>query len=232
MKAIFTAICVGLAAGPAFAAADAQPELAGQKGGSFFVLRSPEVTNDGTLPKDYTGDGTSSTLPLEWSNAPAGTKSFALIMHHVPPDRGFKWYWVLYNIPADTHSLPKNVKGVGTLGNNSVNRRLEYTPPHSKGPGPKAYTYTVYALSAPPQITVPPSEVNREVLLAAMKDKILASAELSVTYSRPEGATSQGQGGGPAKDRPRNRSDGSGGGERPPRDANRQPGQQKPPGDQ
>jgi Raf kinase inhibitor-like YbhB/YbcL family protein len=148
-----------------------------------FVLRSPEVADGGQLPKDYTGDGTSSTLPLEWSGAPDGTKSFAVIMHHVAPDQT-KWYWILYNIPADVKSLPKNVKGVGTLGNNSVNRRTEYAPPHSKGPGPKTYIYTVYALSAPPKITVPPPEVSREVLLTAMKDLILGSAELRVVYTR------------------------------------------------
>jgi hypothetical protein len=49
---------------------------------------------------------------------------------------------------------------------------------------------TLYALSAPPQLTVPPSQVNREVLLAAMKDKILGTAELSVVYTRTgEGTT-------------------------------------------
>ena len=151
--------------------------------GPVFVLQSPEVANGGTLPKDYTGDGSSSTLPLEWTGAPEGTRSFALIMHHVAPDRT-KWYWILYNIPADIKSLPKNVKDVGTLGNNSVNGRTEYAPPHSKGPGPKTYVYTVYALSSPVKLDVTPAEVNRDVLLAAMKDKILASAELRVVYSR------------------------------------------------
>ena len=220
-------LALGFTSWSPLAAGETPAALSGQKSGGAFVLRSSEVTNGGTLPKDYTGDGTSATLPLEWSNAPLGTKSFALIMHHVPPEGGFKWYWVLYNIPAVTHSLPKNVKGVGTLGNNSVNRRLEYAPPHSKGPGPKTYIFTVYALSAPPQITVPPAEVNREVLLAAMKDKLLASAELSVVYSRPEGATSQDEDRGPGLDRARNRPDGSAGGERPPRDPNRQPGQRR-----
>jgi phosphatidylethanolamine-binding protein (PEBP) family uncharacterized protein len=135
-------------------------------------------------------------------------------MHHEAPDQT-KWYWILYNIPSETRSLPKNVKGVGTLGNNSVNRRQEYAPPHSKGPGAKTYTYTLYALSTPPQITVPPAEVNRDVLLAAMKDCVLATAQLSVTYTRPEGATTSGDGSpqGPA------------------RDPNRQPGRGQPPGD-
>jgi phosphatidylethanolamine-binding protein (PEBP) family uncharacterized protein len=148
-----------------------------------FVFRSPVVADGGKLPKDYTGDGTSSTLPLEWSGAPKGTKSFAVIMHHIAPD-GIKWYWVLYDIPASVTKLPKNVKGVGTLGNNSINRKRAYAPPHSKGPGPKIYTYALYALSAPPKITVPPGKVSRAVLLAAMKHITLAGAKFSVVYTR------------------------------------------------
>jgi Raf kinase inhibitor-like YbhB/YbcL family protein len=155
---------------------------------SPFVLRSSQVSEGGNLPEEFTGDGSGVTLPLEWSGAPSGTKSYALIMHHIDPKGVAKWYWILYNIPADVQSLSKNVKGVGTLGNNSVNERTEYAPPHSKGPGAKTYIYTVYALSAVPQLSVSPDKVNREVLLEAMKDKILASAELRVVYSRPEGS--------------------------------------------
>jgi Raf kinase inhibitor-like YbhB/YbcL family protein len=157
-----------------------------------FVLRSSEVADGGPLPRDFTGDGTSSTLPIEWSGAPAGTKSYALIMHHLDPEGKTKWYWVLYNIPADTKRLPKNVKNVGTPGNNSVNGRMEYAPPHSRGPGAKTYVYTLYALSAPVKIDTKSSEVSRDVLLAAMKDSLLAVAELRVVYSRPEGATGLG----------------------------------------
>ena len=135
------------------------------------------------LPVEFTGDGESATLPLEWSGAPEGTKSYALIMHHIAPDMT-KWYWTLYNIPVETNSLPKNVKGVGILGNNSVNSKTEYAPPHSKGPGAKKYILTLYALSAPLQLKVPQSQVNRELLLSAMKDKILGTAELSVVYTR------------------------------------------------
>ena len=153
-----------------------------------FLLKSPAVADGGTLPKEFTGDGASATLPLEWGGAPAGTKSFAVSMHHIDPEGKAKWYWTLYNIPADTKSLPKNVKDVGTLGNNSVNGRTEYAPPHSKGPSTKTYIYTVYALSAPVAMDVPPAEVSRAALLAAMKDKILASTEMKVVYTRPAGA--------------------------------------------
>ena len=159
---------------------------------SGFSLRSPEVVDGGQLPKEYTGDGAAATLPLEWVGAPEGTKSFAVVMHHIDPEGRAKWYWILYNLPASTQSLPKNVSGLGTLGNNSVNGRTAYAPPHSKGPGAKTYIYTLYALSAPVKLDVPPAQVRREVLLAAMKDSVLATAELRVVYTRPEGATSEG----------------------------------------
>ncbi|HPA16767.1 MAG TPA: SUMF1/EgtB/PvdO family nonheme iron enzyme [Verrucomicrobiae bacterium] len=190
--------------------APASPKVRREEQAAGFALTSPEVTDGGTLPKEFTGDGESATLPLQWSGAPAGTKSYALIMHHIDPAGEAKWYWTLYNIPPTVRSLPKNVKGVGTLGNNSVNSRTEYAPPHSKGPGAKIYVYTLYALSAPPQIMVPPAEVDRDTLLAAMKDRVLASAELHVTYTREGLASAQGEG------QPRQADD------RPPRDFERQ----------
>jgi phosphatidylethanolamine-binding protein (PEBP) family uncharacterized protein len=82
------------------------------KDNTTFTLRSPEVTDGGMLPIDYTGDGTSATLPLEWSGSPDSAKSFALIMHHIDPEGKTKWYWILYNIPADTRNLTKNVKNI------------------------------------------------------------------------------------------------------------------------
>jgi phosphatidylethanolamine-binding protein (PEBP) family uncharacterized protein len=149
-----------------------------------FVLRSPDVADGGPLPREYTGDGDGSTLPLEWSGAPAGTRSFAVVMHHVPPQGPVKWYWVLYDIPSRVGRLPRNVSGVGTLGSNSVDGTVGYAPPRSKGPGPKTYVYTVYALSSPVRLDGPPSQVGRDELLAAMDGRVLASAELRVVYTR------------------------------------------------
>jgi len=151
--------------------------------GQSFVLNSPAVTDGGQLPQEYTGDGASATLLLEWSGAPVGTKSFALIMHHLDPEGKTKWYWILYNIPATVTRLPKNVHGIGTLGNTSINHRTEYAPPHSHVPGPKTYIYTLLALTAPPQIPSPVA-VSRAVLLTAMTGRILGHAELHVTYTR------------------------------------------------
>ncbi len=149
-----------------------------------FTLSSPDVVEGGALPTEYTCDGDSATLPLAWNGAPAETESFALVMSHVPGPGDTHWYWILYDIPADVGDLSKNSAGIGTLGTNSVNGNQEYAPPCSKGPGEKVYTYTVYALSASPQFSVPASQVSLDVLLAAMQDITLASAELNVSYTR------------------------------------------------
>lgn len=151
---------------------------------SGFTLTSPVVQEGGALPEEYTCDGASNTLALAWKNAPAGTQSFAVVMHHVASPADIHWYWVVYDIPADVTSLPKNVSATGTLGTNSVDSKQAYTPPCSKGPGAKTYTFTVYALSAQPRFTVPANKVSRAVLLEAIRDITLASAELNVTYSR------------------------------------------------
>ena len=157
-----------------------------KKPGASFILTSPEVTDGGALPVDYTGDGSGATLPLAWKGTPAGTQSFALVMDHLAPGNVVKSYWTMWDISASTTSLAKNAKGVGKLGT-SFKGALGYEPPHSQGLGAKTYVLTVYALSAPPQLTQQPREVSREVLLTAIKDKVLASASLSVVYSR-EGA--------------------------------------------
>ena len=159
--------------------------LFGVSESSSFELSSTEVAPGGALPADYTCDGSAATLPLAWTGTPEGTQAFAVIMHHIAPDNEIKWYWTLYNIPAAVLSLPRNVTGIGTLGNNSVNGQVGYEPPCSQGPGNKTYIFTVYALSAPVEITASPPEVTREVLLAAMSDRTLATAELPVVYARP-----------------------------------------------
>lgn len=170
---------------------------------SAFVLRSPVIAPGGAIPREYTGDGAGVSPALEWSGAPAGTKSYALVMHHFPHEgEAARWYWVVWNIPADAKSLAKGVKGVGLTGTNCVNRDLAYAPPHSKGPGVKKYTLTLYALSSAPDLKVPASQVSRDVLLAAIKDRTLASAELNFTYDRSDLVGKDG------KDAP--------GGERPP----------------
>ena len=148
-----------------------------------FELTSSEIGDDQLLPTEYTCDGKSSTLPLNWSGVPEGTTCFALVMHHEVSDDDIHWYWIVYNISGDITSIDKNETGFGRLGTNSVNGLTEYSSPCSQGPGEKAYTYTLYALSEYLEISIP-EEVSLEILLNEMDGLIIVSCELYVYYSR------------------------------------------------
>jgi phosphatidylethanolamine-binding protein (PEBP) family uncharacterized protein len=150
-----------------------------------MTLASPVATDGGTLPAEYTCDGVGATIELAWSNAPSGTREFALLMSTLPGDGTVKWSWVLSGIPATVSSLAKNTTGVGVLGVGSDGPTAAYQPPCSQGPGPKTYTFTVYALSASPSLPAAPTQVTGAVLTSAIAPVTIGSASLSLTYTRP-----------------------------------------------
>ncbi len=166
-----------------------------------LVLTSPVVADGDALPDEFTGNGAGATLPLAWSGAPEGTRSFALVMDHIDRDGLLKTYWVLHGIPPTVTSLPKNAAGIGQLGA-TWKRDQGYVPPHSSGGTKQTYTLHLYALSAAPQLDAGSGAVTRDALLARIKDSILDSADLRVTYQRPN-SEATGDGGEKKAKRPR-----------------------------
>jgi phosphatidylethanolamine-binding protein (PEBP) family uncharacterized protein len=156
---------------------------------STLKLTSPAVKEGDVLPVEFTGDGASASPPLAWSGVPKGTQSLVLIMHHLDPEGKTKIYWLMHDIDPKTASVAKNAADFGKMGMSTVHNRVEYAPPHSKGPGEKKYVLTLFALSAKPDLSKAESPVTIEPLLAAMKGKILAAADLNVLYTRPAGAS-------------------------------------------
>ena len=80
-----------------------------------FMLRSSEVTDGGTLPVEFTGDGASASPPLVWTGVPKGTQSLVLIMHHLDPEGKTKIYWLMYDIDPKTTSVAKNATDFGKI---------------------------------------------------------------------------------------------------------------------
>jgi len=150
---------------------------------TVFTLQSSLVTDGGALSITYTCDGDGVSPPISWSNAPQATVSYALLMDHEVASDDFHWYWVLYNIDAQTSSLAVDESGIGTFGTNSVNDLTQYSPPCSKGPGEKAYTFTLYALSQTLNLA-DPSLIDRDALLEAIKGITLDSTAMTLTYER------------------------------------------------
>jgi phosphatidylethanolamine-binding protein (PEBP) family uncharacterized protein len=167
------------------AAVSVTPVAAGS--GSSFALASPVVAEGGVLPAEHTCDGSGASPALTWSNVPAGTQAFALLMSTLPGDGSTKYNWVLRDIPGTARSLSKSSFGVGIAGVGSDGPMAAYQPPCSQGPGAKVYTFTLFALSAAPSVS---GTVDGATLRAALAGVTLAQATLNVNYTRT--AASQG----------------------------------------
>ena len=156
-----------------------------------FPFSSSGVGANGLLDAKFTCDGESLSPPFQWSDLPAGTKSLALTMHHIPgPGAEEHVYIVTWNIPATTKSIDAGQKNVGAWGVNTVNGRAQYAPPCSKGPGEKIYVVTLYALSGEPKLPTS-GKVTRSDLLASIKDITLGSSAIDLRYARASGASAK-----------------------------------------
>ena len=177
-------VCIALVACGGGASGSAAALSAAVTTSGSFALTSSAGAAGGLLPADYTCDGTSSSPPLAWANAPAGTKEFALLMTTIPTVGTLKYNWVLSGIPATATSLARNTSGVGTAGVGSDGPLAAYQAPCSQGPGLKEYTFTLYALSASPSLAVAANAVTGSALASAIASITLATSALNLNYTR------------------------------------------------
>ncbi len=151
-----------------------------------FELRSPALSPGGEIPVNYTCDGADLSPPLRWSDSPAKTKSFALIVDD-PDAPGGTWaHWVLYGLAATLRELSEGVParetvpGIGTQGVNGF-RKVGYGGPcPPRGPAHR-YFFKLYALDT--ELTLPPRRTKAD-LLKAIEGHVLGQAELMGRYKR------------------------------------------------
>jgi Raf kinase inhibitor-like YbhB/YbcL family protein len=135
--------------------------LAGSAFAAPFTLTSPDLPKNKPIADNFVYSGFGCTgknisPALSWTNPPAGTKSFAVLVHDpdAPTGGAGWWHWLLLNLPAATSGL---AQGVGSadgaqLPAGSVQIKTDFGVPGWGGPcppvGDKAhrYNFTVYAL--------------------------------------------------------------------------------------
>jgi Raf kinase inhibitor-like YbhB/YbcL family protein len=152
--------------------------------------------------KRYTRRGDDMSPPLEWSDPPEGTQSFALLVISDPmPDGGGNWVqWILYNIPAETRALPEGLTPDvdGRLPDGSQHHEnswgeLKYGGPNPPHASTQRYYFTLYALddmldlraveeAARAEGTLPWIGATKEVFLRAVEGHVLALGELVGRY--------------------------------------------------
>jgi Raf kinase inhibitor-like YbhB/YbcL family protein len=154
-----------------------------------FNLTSPAFAANGSIPAKYTCEGADISPPLEWSGAPSGTKSFALIMDDpdapdpAKPQRVYV-HWVVYNIPAGTTKLAENAAKSG-LPSGAMQGSNDWGKQTYGGPCPPIgrhrYFFKLYALNTEMKGLGNPNKAQFE---KAMQGYIVGTTELIGTYQK------------------------------------------------
>ena len=161
---------------------------------SSLSLTSSSFANNGAIPRRFTCDGDGLSPSLQWSAAPAGTKSFALVVHDPDAQVDFT-HWLVYDIPPQVRGLAQGTStdgdgdgnGNGAMPRGSKEGINDFRSAGYAGPCPppgKPHHY-VFRLDALDGYITLPSGAKREELEAAMRGHILAEGQLVGIYQRP-----------------------------------------------
>ena len=149
-----------------------------------FQLTSSSFAADSAIPAKYTCDGANVSPALAWTEPPAGTQSFALVVDDPDVPNKTAIHWLIYDLPPTTRALPE---GVPTKANLPDGSRQGKNDPGKIGyggpcPSPGAahhYFFKLYALDY--QTGLKPKAKSADVE-AAIKGHILAQAELIARF--------------------------------------------------
>ncbi len=162
-----------------------------------FVLSSPDAQLTVSVPAVYTANvfgchGGNMSPALQWSGAPAGTKSFVVTLfdgdvHDTPS--GW-WHWVLYDVPMLVNKLPKGAGAEhstllpsGALqGRTDLGTDAYHGPCPDKGDPPHHYVFTIYAVDVS-KLPVPP-EASGSMVTSTAQGHLLGKAVLIARYGR------------------------------------------------
>ncbi|MBV8405737.1 MAG: YbhB/YbcL family Raf kinase inhibitor-like protein [Gammaproteobacteria bacterium] len=160
-----------------------------------FTLTSTDFSDGGKLASaqvfnDMGCTGSNISPALAWSGAPAGTQSFALMVHDpdAPTGSGW-WHWVVYNIPPNVSSLPA---GAGDpkkalMPKGAVQARTDYGTVGYGGPCPPPgkphhYNFKLYALKVPKLEA--PDGASGALIGFNVRAQALGEAQLTGMYGR------------------------------------------------
>ncbi len=162
-----------------------------------FELSSPDFASGQTIPQQYVYNGFGCSggnlsPALNWKNAPAGTKSFAITVHDpdAPTGGAGFWHWLVINLPATMSGL---AQGDGAqhsthLPAGAQQIRTDFGiegwggPCPPVGDKPHHYNFTVYALKVD-HLDIP-ADATASVAGYMINQAAIGKAHLTARYGR------------------------------------------------
>ena len=147
-----------------------------------FSLRSTAFNDAQSIPKEFSCEGTDQPPPLAWSDAPPGTKSFALVVDDPDAPNGVFRHWGAWNIPAGNHGFEPGQSSQFAQAVNDFGKQGYGGPCPPPGHGPHRYRFKLFALDTDSLDLAPGAKIEQVEKAAA--SHLLGRAELMGTYER------------------------------------------------
>ena len=159
-------------------------------GGETMKISSTAFKDGGKIPVPYVmpgAGGKNISIPLEWKDAPAGTKSFCLAIVDIHPVAQHWIHWLVINIPPKVSSIEEGAsqkrmpKGSVELENSWGNTGYGGPQP-PKGTGDHSYMITLYALNVE-KLNLGES-TSLSVFEKTVESKAIGSASITGLFGR------------------------------------------------
>src|SRR2546423_2300312 len=186
MHSLLTFAALLLLGMPALPAPGAAPSSARGERNMNCNISSNSFASSGEIPKKFTCDGADVSPQLSWSEPPAGSKSFALLVDDPDAPAGNWNHWTMWNLPPTVRKLDEGLSKTAQLPDGTQQglndfRKIGYNGPCPPPGKPHRYYFKLYALDG--KLNLKPGARKAEVE-AAMKGHILGQAELIGKYGR------------------------------------------------
>jgi Raf kinase inhibitor-like YbhB/YbcL family protein len=146
-----------------------------------FQLKTAAFPPNGRIPEIYTCEGEDVPPPLVWSGAPAGTKSFALIVDDPDAPGGRFCHWAIFDIGPTITSVGDEIPMGAQEAVNDFGR-MGYGGPRPPPGHLHHYRFRLMALDVA-RLDIPPHAKCQGVQHAAERHK-LAESTFMGTYAR------------------------------------------------
>jgi Raf kinase inhibitor-like YbhB/YbcL family protein len=151
-----------------------------------LIVTSLAFAAGAPIPARFTCKGENVSPPLAWSGAPAGTRSFAVIVDD-PDAPGGDWvHWLLFNLPASVSHLDAGMPNNFKLANGAIQGINDFGSAGYGGPCPppgRAHRYRFHVHALDTELGLK-SAARKSDLLRAMDGHVLAQGELMATFQR------------------------------------------------
>jgi Raf kinase inhibitor-like YbhB/YbcL family protein len=152
-----------------------------------MLLTSTAFHDGAIIPRRFTCDGENVSPALQWTSAPAETKSFALFCNDPDAPAGTWRHWAVFDIPSGRSELVEGAGGIDGFEEfrqaiNDFGKACYGGPCPPRGHGQHRYRFRLMALDRA-ELAVQPDPSCEEVEREAEKH-LLAECLLTGVYQR------------------------------------------------